>query len=175
MGERRKEKVERKEHERQEERLQKRREREACPEALQTPSLHQEERSIGITTTCIVESLDATHCSPQALAQGIRDARMRISARDPQFRRWWCTCPVEHDQATSLVICTTCFKYRHLGPCKVRVQSGHDECCICQVDTSCGLHLLPCSHKGHLLCIVRLILHNILHCPSCLRALFPPC
>ncbi|XP_022788964.1 uncharacterized protein LOC111328741 isoform X2 [Stylophora pistillata] len=44
------------------------------------------------TTTCVVESLDSTHNSFQALVQGVRDARLRILARNTKFRRRWHTC-----------------------------------------------------------------------------------
>ena len=51
-----------------------------------------QERYNEMPTTCNVDSLDSTHNSPQAFVQGVRDARMRISA---QFRRWWCTCSAQ--------------------------------------------------------------------------------
>lgn len=51
-----------------------------------------QERYNEMPTTCNVDSLDSTHNSPQAFVQGVRDARMRISA---QFRGWWCTCSAQ--------------------------------------------------------------------------------
>ena len=51
-----------------------------------------QERYNEMSTTCNVDSLDSTHNSPQAFVQGVRDARMRVSA---QFRRWCCTCSAQ--------------------------------------------------------------------------------
>ncbi|XP_022789014.1 uncharacterized protein LOC111328775 [Stylophora pistillata] len=59
------------------------------------------------------------------------------------------------------------------GPCRVRPQGGHDKCSVCLQDSFSGLQVLPCSHKIHLQCIVRLIQGNVLLCPSCLHSFFP--
>ena len=44
------------------------------------------------TITCVVESLDCIHNSSLALVQGVRDARLRISVRNPQLKRRRHTC-----------------------------------------------------------------------------------
>lgn len=81
-------------------------------------------------------------------------------------------CRIHSDKSFHCDVCNVCLDKRLEGNHKCRVNSGHDECCICLEDAFSGCQILPCSHKVHKECAVAMIQNGIRSCPICRHPLF---
>ncbi|WP_257288249.1 CHY zinc finger protein [Endozoicomonas sp. SESOKO2] len=76
-------------------------------------------------------------------------------------------CRIHADKSFHCDVCGVCLDKRLDGNHKCRLNSGHDECCICLEDAFSGCQILPCSHKVHRECAIAMYHNGIRTCPVC--------
>ncbi|KAJ7393193.1 hypothetical protein OS493_006160 [Desmophyllum pertusum] len=131
---------------------------------------------LGQRVDFIVESLEsetnpssASSAFWQHLAPVIARERERQGVATPARSRWSCTCACREQVAEDRTpICGNCYKQQYLGPASL--SSRHNECSYCRQHAFSGFVFLPCIHKVHMECVIRMIQNGVLNCPICRRA-----